>query len=63
MATFADLAASLLQAVEIRLEYKEAALRYCNHSKKRDKLIHEVKHLRVIADNYRKYAKKKEDAE
>lgn len=55
MATLGDLITGLLEGVNKKLEFKEAALRYCNHSKKRDKLTRQVVELRKLSALYAKH--------
>ncbi|MCA1800195.1 MAG: hypothetical protein LC650_02780 [Actinobacteria bacterium] len=55
MATLDNLIVRLLYGVGSKLEFKEAALRYCNHSKKRDKLARQVTELRKLSAIYTKY--------
>lgn len=48
MTTFAELKASHIAELEHELAFKEAALRYCRHSKKQAKLVREVKALKSL---------------
>lgn len=51
----------LLESARKKLAFKEEALRYCNHSKKRDKLASQVAGLRKLTALYESY--KEEDTE
>lgn len=50
-----DMIVRLLESSRNKLEFKEAALRYCNHSKKREKLARQVTELRKLTALYEKY--------
>lgn len=46
MTTFAELKAQHIANLEHELAFKEAALRYCRHSKKQARLFRQVKELK-----------------
>lgn len=48
MTTFAELKAQHIAGLEQELAFKEAALRYCRHSKKQAKLVKQVRELKGL---------------
>jgi hypothetical protein len=48
MTTFAELKARHIESLEDELAFKEAALRYCRHSKKQAKLVRQVRELKGL---------------
>lgn len=48
MTTFEELKAQHITELEHELAFKEAALRYCRHSKKQARLFRQVKELKTL---------------
>lgn len=61
MGTLEEMIVRLLESSKKRLEFKEAALRYCNHSQKRRKLSRQVIELRKLVELYDKYAEEDDE--